>query len=378
MALTDARSIAVLRALPGIGDWLCAIPAVRALRQAAPAARIALVGLPSTADLVARYPEYVDELLPFPGHPGIPEVPVDDAARTRFAEQARSRSFDLAVQMHGNGSRINSFLDLLGAPEILGYRMPCAEPREGLMPHVTGVPEVARWTRLVATLGIPVDDRMEFPLSAEDRLGAADLLAERGVRGEYVCVHPGAANEQRRWSPEGFARVAEALAREGLQVVLTGSTAEACACTQVAGATDADAVSLCGQTTLGSLAGLVAGARLVLCNDTGVSHLAQALAAPSVVIFTGVSDPARWAPVDGERHRAVGPLRDEPDAATAAAKGHAGPPDGPALPDECGTRPCPVLAERPRQPHPVPVADVLEATAAVLAHTAADRGTHVA
>jgi ADP-heptose:LPS heptosyltransferase len=68
-------------------------------------------------------------------------------------------------------------------------------------------------------------------------------------------------------------------------------------------------VDLTGRTSLGCFAVLVARSRLVITNDTGLSHLAAALETPSVVVFAGSlltgSDPQRWAPLDRDRHRAV-------------------------------------------------------------------------
>jgi ADP-heptose:LPS heptosyltransferase len=57
-------------------------------------------------------------------------------------------------------------------------------------------------------------------------------------------------------------------------------------------------------TGLRDLAGIVARARLVICGDTGVAHLATGLGTPSVVLFGPVS-PALWGPPPGERHVAL-------------------------------------------------------------------------
>ena len=63
-------------------------------------------------------------------------------------------------------------------------------------------------------------------------------------------------------------------------------------------------IDLAGRTPLGTLAALLSDARLLVCNDTGVSHLADALSVPSVVISTG-NNPERWAPIDQHLHRVL-------------------------------------------------------------------------
>ncbi len=69
------QSIAIVRSLPGLGDLLCAVPAWRSLRAALPEAQITLIGLPSARTFVERFSKYLDDLVEFPGYPGIPEVP---------------------------------------------------------------------------------------------------------------------------------------------------------------------------------------------------------------------------------------------------------------------------------------------------------------
>jgi ADP-heptose:LPS heptosyltransferase len=117
-------------------------------------------------------------------------------------------------------------------------------------------------------------------------------------------VHPGARLPSRRWLPQRFAEVADRLAASGLKVVLTGSPAEAEIVHAVQRAMRMPSLDLSGRTELGALAALIAQARLVVSNDTGISHVAAAVATPSVIVSCG-SDPQRWAPLDGERHQVV-------------------------------------------------------------------------
>lgn len=301
------QRVVVVRALH-LGDLLCAVPAFRALRAALPQAELTLVGLPWARAFVERFRGYLDAFMPFPGFPGIPEGPQRLDRLPGFLQEARRRRFDLALQLHGNGTVSNTFTLLLGARITAGFYVPgqpCPDPR-WFLPYPDDLPEVCRPLRLLEGLGVPAGSpELEFPLTAEDEAALAALEEARALRpGEYACVHPGARAPARRWTPEGFAAVGDWLASQALTVVLTGTAAERPLVQAVASAMRHPACVLAGRTSLGALAVLLRGARLLVCNDTGVSHLAAALGTPSVVVFTG-SDPRRWAPLDRRRHRIV-------------------------------------------------------------------------
>lgn len=323
--LADCKRVAVFRALQ-VGDMLCAVPALRALRTAAPAAKIILIGLPWAFEFAHRFRHLVDDFVAFPGAPGLPEQPAAVDALEIFYRDMQARRFDLALQLHGDGGLTNAIVRSFGARNVAGFYRPEA-PAEGplFVPYLERESEVRRLLRLVQGLGAPArGESLEFPISGAEWKELARLRSLYGLRpGEYVCIHPGARGVSRRWLPDRFAAVADALAMQGMRVVLTGTPEEQFITQAVTRAMHAGVINLCGQTPLGVLAALYAGARLLVCNDTGVSHLAAALCVPSVVVYTG-SDPQRWAPLDAERHRAVhAPVACRPCSYATCPVGHA-------------------------------------------------------
>lgn len=305
--------IAVIRAL-ALGDMLCAVPTFRALRARFPDAHIALIGLPWAAELVERFPDYLDELIEFPGFPGIPEARVDPWRTTGFLSAMQGRPFDLAVQLQGNGTVINEFAVLLGARRNAGFvpTDPASAPPRGdrgdiWVPYPASGHEIDRLLALPRALGAPVDDHLEFPVTDADRDEASGLLTDIGVTSgsSFAVVHAGGSRPDRRWPAERFAAVADELAAVGLGIVLTGTTPEADVTAAVRATMRRRAADLAGRTSLGALAGLVEAARVVVTNDTGVSHLAAAIGTDSVTVFTA-SDRERWTPRGAGRHVAVG------------------------------------------------------------------------
>ena len=304
--------ILVVRSLPGLGDLLCSVPALRSLRSAYPSATITWLGLPGTEWFGQRFAHLIDHWLPFPGFPGIPEGWQGPQATVEFCHRVQAQRYDLILQMHGNGRYINSFLILLGGQQQAGFYLPgqyCPDPNT-FLPYPEQGTETDRLLELMTFLGLPeVDCALEFPLTeVEYQSGLRLLEAHSLVPGQYVCLHPGASVESRRWSTAGFSQVARQLASQGHRIVLTGTAAEGELTRSIAAALNQPGspqpIDLADRTSLGSLAVLLRHAALLICNDTGISHLGAALKVPSVVVFSD-SEVQRWAPGDRTRHRIV-------------------------------------------------------------------------
>lgn len=304
--LAPRSRIAVFRALQ-LGDMLCAVPALRALRAALPHAHIALIGLPWAREFVARFNSYLDEFIAFPGWPGLPEADYAPAALPPFIADMQARRFDAVIQLHGAGTLTNPLTALFNARTRAGFFREgewCPAP-QGFMPFPTQGRESERLLALLDYLGAPGHDGLEFPLTEADVREAAALLRANELNPRrLVVVHVGARGRTRRWGAGRFAATIEALAQHDFDIALTGAASERALVDEVVLKTRVRIKNLSGATSLGGLAALLKQARLLVCNDTGVSHIAAALRVPSVVVVTG-SDPARWAPSDTRRHRVV-------------------------------------------------------------------------
>ncbi len=313
----DARSIAVFRALQ-LGDMLCAVPALRALRCAAPEAHVILVGLPWASQFARRFHRYIDEFIAFPGHPLLPEQQVRHAALPGFYADLCSRKLSLAIQLHGSGDIGNEIVSGFGAQAMAGCTRgaPVYTDSTTLLPYPESGAEPERLLEILALLGAGrMGDYLEFPLTPADEQELADSgVAASLAPGGYICIHPGARHRDKCWPPQRFAAVADQLAAEfGLDIVLTGSANELALTAQVASHMRAPAINAAAPISTGAMACLMRRARLLVCNDTGVSHIAAGLKLKSVVVFSK-ADIARWSPLDRHSHRCIW----DPDAERTA------------------------------------------------------------
>lgn len=310
-----------------LGELLCAQPALRALRHGYPDAEITLVGLPAMRAVAQRF-DCIDRYIDFPGWPGLPDASHDVSALPDFLAQLQARRYDLALQLHGSGAVSNPLVACFGARHTAGFAdghawRPDADaawyapwPAEG---H-----EIERLLGLTDRLGLERQGQhIEFPLRDEDRAELAAVWPDAQRSEPYVCIHAGAQLPSRRWPLERFVAVADRLAESGRTVVLIGGAPEAPLVDRLAAHMRQPAVNLAGRTSPWALGALIAGAERVVCNDTGVSHIAAALQVPSVVISCG-SDAARWSPLDRSLHTVLWqPAACRPCAHAHCPVGHA-------------------------------------------------------
>src|SRR5215212_1964554 len=267
---TAAELLAVR--LDTLGDVLMTGPALRALRESAPRARITLLTSAPGAAVAALMPD-VDETIVY-------EAPwmkrgqgsADPSDDRRMIEELRTRRFDAAAifTVYTQSALPAALMcRLAGVPLRLAHSR--EKPYGLLTDHVReadggeGVRhEVRRQLDLVAAVGATTEDErlaVNVPAPAHERVAA--LLAELGIARErpWAVVHPGASAPSRRYPPEQWAEVCRRLAGDrDVQVVLTGDSAEAGAAAGILRAAGLPQRSLAGRLDLAGLAALLEAA----------------------------------------------------------------------------------------------------------------------
>ena len=293
--LPDVRKIAVLRANV-LGDYVFTLPALDALRAAYPAAEVVLLGKEWHQSFLRGRPGPVDRVVVVPRSHGVSDGPdlflegrsapvaedVDEQAR--FFEAMRLERFDLALQLHGGGRNSNPFLLRLGARFTAGLKTSDAPPLDRWVPYVYFQSEVMRFLEAVALVGArPV--RLEPHLAVTEQDLGESLAVEPDSDQPLVALHPGTRDTRKRWPPGKFASVGDALAEAGCRVVVTGTVSERPVVEAVLAGMQADAGNLCGNLSLGGLTGLLSRCAVVVSNDSGPLHVAEAVGAATVGIY---------------------------------------------------------------------------------------------
>ena len=286
-----------------VGDVVLSLPALRALRAAAPGDRLAVLCRPWVADLYRLLPE-VDQVLVEDARGEHAGAAGQEALAARIAKERFDRAIVFPTSFRSAWS-----LARAKVPVRIGYR---GELRSLLLTRsvplqlTAGEHQVFQHLRLAEAAGAasPARPDTSWPVERTERDAGQKVLREAGWRGEpFVAVHLASfAHAAKRWDLPRFASVLEALAAgRSFRAVLLGSASEREMNDDAARlAGPARPIDLSGKSTLPEVLGILATASLFVGNDSGISHLAAAAGTPTAVVF-GPTDPEATRPWDGPR-----------------------------------------------------------------------------
>lgn len=287
-----------------LGDVILTLPAIQALKRAAPALTFVALCGPWGAGVLGRCEALTRVLtVPFPAFTREPKASFFAPYRllSDSARRLRALRFETAFMMRPDHRWGAALANLAGIPNRIGYDLP------GVAPFLTHAapfePDhaarlnlrlVRHWLRTAnpdAADRVALDARADFPVDAEDAAYIESYLEVGGIAPgtRLIALHPGAGTEVKRWAAEKWATVIGALADSAKNVpfvlVLTGTLKERPLAGEIAGRVRVPVVNAAGDTDIGQLAALFAHADLALGPDSGPLHLAAAVGTPTVRLF---------------------------------------------------------------------------------------------
>lgn len=286
-----------------IGDVILSLPMVSALRASFPAARISI--------LLRSYTKPLAE-----GYPGLDGILLSDDKGIekpwgRILTELRREAFDTAIVVYPR-FRLAALMVQAGIPRRIGtgYRWYSFLFTDRVYEHrKTAQKHEAEYNlALLEPLGceVPKVIPLHLPVGERELNEAHRLLEGLGINMQdpIAVLHPGSGGSAREWPARHFASLAEALVRDGFEVVITGGPGEAGLAHEVASAAGQGVKALTGITNLKVLAAVLKQAAIVVGNSSGPLHIAAAVGTPVVGLFPPMlaCSPVRWGPLGVRNH----------------------------------------------------------------------------
>ncbi len=296
------RRVLIVRQHDQLGDFLLATPVFKAIRARFPDAHIAVVARKYTASL-ADHHDCLNAVIPFYEHGR------DWTFKYLicFWRQLRS-GYDLAIVLNTVSHSLTS--DLIArfsnARYILGsgHRLFAGTRRNFfynlIAPYANSFRHQSeRNLDIVRYIGADTVDLHEHLtlLPAEKERARGHLQSMGWIpQNPLIAIHPGAGKIENRWPVRNFAYAGEKLGKMfGAQLLVTWGPHEENLGRELIANLRYPAVQI-ANLSLRELAAIFSQAALLVCNDTGVMHLAASVGTPLVAVF-GPTDPAQWKPV---------------------------------------------------------------------------------
>ena len=285
----------VVRMPNWIGDAVMALPVLGSLAASGPDIEVWAAGEPWVGDLLS--PELgVRGFLPLPQPRGIKRLKA-------AARELETRRFDAGLLLTNSFGTALLFR-LAGIPERWGYSRDRRGPLLTRRVRVKDAFETRHQRDYYLDLLAPLGFRASYSgsglkVTPEETVAAEKALdrAGRNRSRPLVILNPGAAyGPAKRWPADRFASLARLFqSQAGADILIVGSAGERDIADAVAAGLERPALNLAGRTSLRELIAVIGLGRLLVTNDSGPMHIADALATPILAVF-GPTDPAATGP----------------------------------------------------------------------------------
>ncbi|MCX6158160.1 MAG: glycosyltransferase family 9 protein [Ignavibacteriota bacterium] len=257
--MSDVKKILIIR-LSSFGDIVLTYPFINELRRLYPDAAIDMVSKPQYTDLVKLHP-FINEAIPF------------DMNMKYYLD---SRKFDVVFDLQRN---INSRRIIPSGTKVI--RVVKESWKKLLLVHfkVNLLKEYIPVYKKYLNALKKFDDRADTGFTKTD----LNLKPNGFVSDKYIVLSPSSKHFTKRLPESKFALLLKDLKTK---VIITGDNNETDKEICVYFDTQFNnSLNLCGKLSFPELADVIKGAEFVVCNDSGILHLAEALGKKVFVFF---------------------------------------------------------------------------------------------
>ena len=300
---SNPQKILIFR-IGNIGDTVCALPAMYAIRRAYPLARISLLtssgmeGLPGAKDFLSEV-NWIDEIISYSSK----EI-ATFKGKLALINDLRVADYDLWINLSMELSTIGRelrdlvFTRLVGPKWARGWRINKilwgvqAQSQYLCFPN-----EVDRMNSVVTQLGFKAFP-VEFGLPANEAtwFQVDRILPPQFMQMGFVVIAPGCKRPANQWPTANFIRVGKFLNQHGLGVVLIGGPSDASECESIADRVGGLSISLASKISLPESIEVLRRSKLTVCVDSGIQHLSSAVGVPTLSLFSSVDITGKWFP----------------------------------------------------------------------------------
>ncbi len=298
LPIENIKKILLIK-LAAIGDSILLIPTLRTLKKSFPDAEITFICSQINYSVIRKIP-YVNKIIDCNVHSFLN----NPFLFLKFIRDLRKEKYELLIDV-GQWERINAIISMLAkADYTIGFKTEKQFKHFGydsVVPHLRNKHELENFLDLLIPVGINIseeDKKLEYFLSKEDYKFASTFWTENGLEGRtVVCLHPGCGEngKPREWAVKNYIDLGNRLVDydDNITILITGASHEAERCREIAANISKNVINTAGQHKLDNVVALVQKAKLIVCSNTGMLHIASCVGTKTMGLH-GPTNPLKW------------------------------------------------------------------------------------